>query len=93
MNINRIREIEKLISPEEALDYALVKNNIFAIVEAIREHDLTQHFDPEDPEPEDALAFAIDKLPANVLTTLLKEHGYQPIPTAKQAKRDKALSH
>jgi hypothetical protein len=93
MNIHRIRELEKLVSPEEALEYALIKNSIEEVVEALQEHSLTQHIEPEDPEPEDALAFAIEHIPTNVLNYLLKAHGYQPIPTAKQAKRDKALSH
>ncbi|MGL5061957.1 MAG: hypothetical protein ACRC62_18455, partial [Microcoleus sp.] len=43
--------------------------------------------------PEDCLEYAIAMLPSNSLTVLLRTYGYQPIPTAKQSKRDKALSH
>ena len=93
MNIQRIREIEALnLSPAEVLEYALIKNNIFAISEALREHGIDST-DAEESDPEEALTFALENLPESTLTTLLNSHGYQPIPTSKQAKREKALSH
>ena len=33
--------------------------------------------------PEDCLEYAIEMLPSNSLTVLLRTYGYQPIPTAK----------
>jgi hypothetical protein len=94
MNIQRLKEIEQLgVSPSELLEYALIKNNSIAIAEAIREHDLHSLFELDEPDPEEALTFAIDNLAENILTTLLRPHGYQPIPKRKQAKREKALSH
>ena len=93
MTIQRITEIDKLaITPEEALEYALIKNNSWTIIEAIQEHGLSGYLKPEDPAPEDALEYAIDNIPTNVLTTLLNAHGYQPIPKRKQAMRNNALS-
>jgi hypothetical protein len=93
MNIQRLRKIEKLgVSPEEMLEYALIRNNSIAISEALQEHGL-QQAEAEEFDPEEALTFAIFMLPENLLTTLLRPHGYQPIPTRKQAKREKALSH
>ena len=92
MTIHRITEIDKLgITPEEALEYALIRNNSWTIAEAIQEHGLSGYLEPEDPAPEDALDYAIDNIPTNVLTTLLNAHGYQPIPKRKQALRDNAL--
>ena len=96
MNIERIRDIDKLnITPTEALEYALIKNNTWTIAEAIREHGLNKLLELEaeldDFEAEDALEYAIDNIPTNVLTTLLNAHGYQPIPKRKQALRDNAL--
>jgi hypothetical protein len=98
MNIQRLKEIEQLgVSPSELLEYALIKNNSGAIVQALVEHGLEKsgEEDPEisDFEPEDALEFALERLPNSILTTLLKPYGYQPIPNRKQAKREKALSH
>lgn len=94
MNIQRIREIEAIgISPSELLEYSLIKNNVFAIGEALREHGIDSSDSEEELEPEEALTFAIDNLSENILTILLKPHGYQPIPTRKQAKREKALTH
>lgn len=93
MKLERLRELERILSPAEALEYGLITNNTSTIAEAIHEHGLKDVFYSEEPEPEDALEFAIGKLPANILTTLLKPHGYQPIPTTKKAKREKALSH
>lgn len=92
MNIERWREIDGLLTPEEALEFALVKNDEDTIFEALKEHKLRTS-ELEDSEPEDALDYAIEHLPQNVLTLILKEHGYQPIPAAKKAKRAKALSH
>ena len=92
MNIQRITEIDKLaITPEEALEYALIKNNSWTIGDAIREHDLHGLLELEDYAPEDALDYAIGNIPTNVLTTLLNAHGYQPIPKRKKALRDNAL--
>ena len=94
MNIQRIREIEALnLSPAEVLEYALIKNNSFAITDALREHGIDSSDSEEELEPEEALTFAIDNLSETMLTILLKPHGYQPIPTRKQAKREKALTH
>ena len=93
MNMHRLKEIENLdITPEEALEYALIKNNSWIVEDALKEHGLDRLFYPIDSlEPEDALEYAIDHIPANILTTLLNAHGYQPIPNRKQAKRDAAL--
>ncbi len=93
MNIQRIREIDNLgVSPSELLEYSLIKNNVFAISYALREHSIESP-DAEPVDPEEALTFALDNLPETTLTTLLKPHGYQPIPKRKQAKRENALSH
>ncbi len=93
MNIQRLKEITDLgVSPAELLEYALIKNNVFAIHEALREHGIDSP-DAEVPDAEEALTFAIENLTENILTTLLRTHGYQPIPKRKQAKRDRALSH
>jgi hypothetical protein len=87
MNIQRLKEIETLgVSSEELLEYALIKNDSLIVQEALQEHGLTI-------QPEQALTFAVRTIPENILTTLLRPHGYQPIPKRKQAKRDKALSH
>ena len=93
MNIGRVKEIEQLsITPEEALEYALIKNNSWIVEEALKEHGLDRLFNPEEhQEPEDALEYAIDNIPKNILTTLLNAHGYQPIPKSKQLKRDNAM--
>ena len=92
MNMHRLKEIENLdITPEEALEYALIKNNSWVIAEALKEHCLDELFEPEDLAPEEALEYAIDNIPTNILTTLLNAHGYQPIPKRKQALRDTAL--
>ena len=92
MDIERIRDIDKLgITPEEALEYALIKNNPWVVAEAIQEHGLSEYIETEEPEPEDALEYAIGNIPTNVLTILLNTHGYQPIPKRKQALRDNAL--
>ena len=92
MTIHRITEIDKLgITPEEALEYGLIKNDSYTIGDAIREHDFHGLLELEDYAPEDALEYAIDNIPTNVLTTLLNAHGYQPIPKRKQALRDNAL--
>ena len=93
MNMHRLKEIENLdITPTEALEYALIKNNSWIVEEALKEHGLDRLFDPEEhQEPEDALEYAIDNIPANILTTLLNAHGYQPIPKTKQLKRDHAM--
>ena len=92
MNIQRITEIDKLaITPEEALEYALIKNNFWTIDEALKEHGFNRIPKLEESAPEDALDYAIDNIPTNVLTTLLNAHGYQPIPKRKQALRDNAL--
>jgi hypothetical protein len=91
MNIQRLKEIEALgVSPSELLEYALIKNNTFAIAEALKESGLDDLFDGE---PEDALTFALERLNESILTVLLKPYGYQPIPKRKQAKREAALSH
>ena len=92
MNIQRITEIDKLaITPEEALEYGLIKNNFWTIDEALKEHGFNRIPELEESAPEDALEYAIDNIPTNVLTTLLNAHGYQPIPKRKQALRDNAL--
>ena len=92
MNLERIRDIDKLnITPTDALEYALIKNNTWVITEALIEHGLTELFQPEDMKPEDALEYAIENIPTNILTTLLNAHGYQPIPNRKQALRNTAL--
>jgi hypothetical protein len=97
MNIQRLKEIEQLgVSPSELLEYALIKNNSGDISYALREHGLERSEDEleiSDFEPETALEYALERLPDSILTVLLKPHGYQPIPTRKQAKRDKALTH
>ena len=92
LDLKRVRQIDKLpLTPREALEYALITNSSVTVAEALMEHGLNGLFAPEDPEPEDALEFAINKLPANILTTLLNAHGYQPIPKRKQALRDNAV--
>lgn len=94
MSIGRIQEINKLnITPEEALEYALITNNSDTIKGELQEHGLDKLFEPEleDHSPEDALEFAIDNIPNNILTTLLNAHGYQPIPKRKKALRETAL--
>ena len=94
MNMHRVNEISKLgITPEEALEYAFIKNNSWVITEALKEHGLTELFESELElfEPEDALDYAVTNIPKNILTTLLNAHGYQPIPKSKQLKRDNAM--
>lgn len=94
MNMHRVNEISKLgITPAESLEYAFMKNNSWEVREALLEHDLHKLFDNEleDHDAEDALEYAIENIPANILTTLLNAHGYQPIPKRKQALRDNAI--
>ena len=93
MNIQQIRELDALgVSPSELLEYSLIKNDVFAISYALREHSIDSP-DAEEPDPEEALTFAIDNLTSDILTTLLKPYGYQPISKRKQGKRENALSH
>lgn len=88
MNRERLQEIAKLLSPEEALTFGLIKNDVRTIIDTIREHGITETL-----QPEFALEFAFEAIPENILTLMLKEHGYQPIPARKQLLRESALSH
>ena len=88
MEITRIKELEALISPEDTLTFGLIKNDTFTIIDAIKEHGITETL-----RPEYALEFAFEAIPENILILMLKEHGYQPIPARKQLLRENALSH
>jgi hypothetical protein len=88
MNRSRLQEIERLVTPEDALQFALIKNNVQTIIEAIREHGIVETLDPEI-----ALEVALEAIPENILIPMLKEHGYQPIPNRKQLLRESALGY
>jgi hypothetical protein len=88
MELTRIKELEALISPKDALTFGLIKNDTFTIIDAIKEHGITETLSPEF-----ALEFAFEAIPENILTLMLREHGYQPIPERKQLLRENALSY
>lgn len=53
---------------------------------------LRNFLNQENRQLEASLEYALKNIPKDTLTLILREHGYQPIPTAKKAKRAKALS-